>query len=102
METKVSKVIPFLDFLIDDHNNILNATTYYKLTYSGLLLSFNSFPSRFYKISLIKCLIGRAHKMSSTRASFHNVVTKIKETLNRNYFPAFFLQNYKVLIGQNA
>ena len=102
MEAEVSKVIPFLDFLIDNHNNILNATTYHKLTYSGLLLSFNSFTSRFYKISLIKCLIGRAYKISSTRASFYNDVTKIKETINRNSFPAIFLQNYKVLIGQNA
>ena len=28
METKVNKVIPFLDALIDNHNNILNTTTY--------------------------------------------------------------------------
>ena len=62
METEVNKVIPFLDVLIDNRNNILNITTYHKSTYSGLLLNFDSFTSRFYKISLIKCLIDRAYK----------------------------------------
>ena len=56
IETEVNKVIPFLDVLFDNRNNILNTTTY-KSTYSGLLLNFDNFTSRFYKISLIKCLI---------------------------------------------
>ena len=79
IETEVNKVISFLDVLIDNHNNILNTTTYYKSTYSGLLLNFNSFTFRFYKISLIKCLIDRPYKVNNTWASFHNDVTKIKE-----------------------
>ena len=49
METEVNKVIPFLDVLIDNRNNILNTTTYHKSAYSGLLLNFNSFASRFTK-----------------------------------------------------
>ena len=53
VETGVNKVIPFLDVLIDNRNNILNTTTYDKSIYSGLLLDFDSFTSRFYKISLI-------------------------------------------------
>ena len=91
METEVHKVIPFLDVLIDNRNNILSTTTYHKLTYSGLLLNFDSFTSRFYKISLIKCLIDRAYKINKTWASFHNDVTKIKETLKRNSFPPFLI-----------
>ena len=42
------------DILIKNRNNILNTPTYHKSTYSGLLLNFNSFTSRFYKISFIK------------------------------------------------
>ena len=87
IETEVNKVIPFLDVLIDNRNNILNTTTYHKLTYSGLLLNFDSFTSRFYKISLIKCLIDRAFKINNTWTGFHNDVTKIQETLKRNSFP---------------
>ena len=80
METEVNQVIPFLDVLIDNRGNILNTTTYHKSTYSGLLLNFDSFTSRFYKLSLIKHLIDGAYKINNTWASFHNDITKIKET----------------------
>ena len=46
-------------------NNILNTATYHKSTYSGLLLNFDSFTSRFYKGSLIKCLIDGVYKISN-------------------------------------
>ena len=65
METNVNKVIPFLDVPIDNRNNILNTTTYHKSTYSGLLLNFDSFTSRFYKISFTKCLIDCAYKANN-------------------------------------
>ena len=91
METEVNKVIPFLDVLADNRSNILNTTTYHKSTYSGSLLNFDSFTSRFYKISLIKCLIDRAYKINNTLASFHSDVTKIKQTLKRNSFPPFLI-----------
>ena len=80
-----------MDVLIDNCNNILNTTTYYNSSYSGLLLNFDSFTCRFYKISLIKCLIDRAYKINNTWASFHNDVTKIKETLKRNSIPPFLI-----------
>ena len=80
METEVNKVFTFLDVLIDNRNNILKANTYHKSTNSGLLLNFDSFTSRFYKISLMKCLIDRANKINNSWASFDNDVTKIKET----------------------
>ena len=84
-----------MDVLIDNRNNILNTTTYHKLTYSGLLLNFDSFTSRFYKISPIKCLIDLAYKINNAWASFHNDVTKIKETLKRNSFPPFLIYKIK-------
>ena len=91
METETNKLIPFLDVLIDNHNNILNTTTYHKSTYSGLLLYFNSFNSCFYKISLIKCFIDCSYKINNTWTSFHNDVTKIKKILKRNSFPSFWI-----------
>ena len=66
METVVNKVISFLNFLIDNRNNILNATAYHKSAYSGLLLNFNSLISRFYKMSLIKFLFDRFYKINNT------------------------------------
>ena len=78
METEVNKVILFLDVLIGNRNNISNTTTYHKSTYSGLLINFDGFTSRFYKIGLIKCLIDHAYKINNTWASFHNDVTFCK------------------------
>ena len=77
MKTEVNKVIPFLDILIDNRSNILKTATYHESTYYGLLLNFDSFTSRFYKISVIKCLIDRAYKINNAWASFHTDVTKI-------------------------
>ena len=65
-QKEVNEVIRFLDVFIDNRNNILNATTYHKSTYSDLLLNSDSFTSRFYKISLIKCLIDRVDKTNNT------------------------------------
>ena len=95
IETGLNKVIPFLDALIGNHNNILNTTTYHKSTCSGLLLNFDSFTSRFYKIILAKCLIDCAYKINNTWASFHNDVTKIKETLKRNLFLPFLIDRIR-------
>ena len=90
MEKEVNKVILFLDILILS-SNILNTATYHKSTYSGLSLNFDSFTSRSYKVSLIKCLIDPAYKINNTWASFHNDVTEIKETLKCDYFPPFLI-----------
>ena len=65
MEIEVKKIIILLNVLIDNRNNVLNATAYHKLTFSGLLLNFDSLTSRFYKISLIKCLIDCACKINN-------------------------------------
>ena len=91
MENEVNKIIPFLDVLIDNSQNILKTSTYHKSTYSGLLLNYTSFTSRFYKIGLIKCLIDRAYKISNTWPGFHDDVTKIKDVLKRNCYPPFIL-----------
>ena len=47
METEIDKIIPFLDFLIDNSQNIFKTSTYHKSAYSGLLLNYTSFTSRF-------------------------------------------------------
>ena len=81
LEAEVNKVIPFLDVLIDNSQNILNTSTYHKSTYSGLLFNYTSFASRFYKIGLIKYLIGREYKINNIWPGFHGDVSKIKDVL---------------------
>ena len=78
METEVNKIIPFLDVLIDNSQNILKTSTYHKSTYFGLLLNYSSFTSRFYKIGLIKCIIDRAYKINNTWPAFMMMSSKLK------------------------
>ena len=64
IEKQINHSIAFLDVFISGINNQnLTLQTYYKSTYTGLLLNFKSFTSFSYKISLIKCLIGRSFKI---------------------------------------
>ena len=57
---QINHSITFLDVFISGINNQnLVLQTYHKSTYTGLLISFKSFTSYSYKISLIKCLIDR-------------------------------------------
>ena len=91
METEVNKIIPFLDVLIDNSQNIFKTSTYYISTYSGLLLNYTSFTFCFYKIGLIKCLIDRAYKINNAWPGFHDDVSKIKDVLKRNSYPPFIL-----------
>ena len=62
IETEVNKIIPFLDVLVYNSQNILKTSTYHKSIYSGLLLNYTSLTSRFHKVGLIKCLIDTAYK----------------------------------------
>ena len=81
MEIEVNKIIPFLDVLIDNSQNIFKTPTYHKSSYSGLLLNYTSFTSRFYKIGLMKCLIDRTYKINNSWPDFHDYVSKIKDVL---------------------
>ena len=91
MKSEVNKTIPFLDVLIDNSQNILQTSTYRKSTYSGLVLNYTSFTSRFYTIGLIKCLNDRACKINNTWPGFDDNVSKIKDVLQRNSYLPFML-----------
>jgi len=91
-EEQANNSIPFLDVLISNiNNNKLKLSTYYKPTYTGLLLNYNSFTSKSYKISLVKCLIDRAFKISNDWSCFHNDLNLIKNNLIKNAYPSFLI-----------
>ena len=87
MENEVNKIIPFLDVLIDNSQNILKTSTCHKSAYSVVLLNYTSFTSHFYKIGLIKCLIDRAYKINNTWPEFHELARRSqKKFLSSIYF----------------
>ena len=61
------------------------------MTYTGLLLTFKSFTSFSYKVSLIKCLIDRSFKICNNWNSFHSDIENIKPNLNQNAYPLFLI-----------
>ena len=82
----------FLNVLISGINNQnLTLQIYHKSTYTALLLIFKSFTSFSYKISLIKCFMGRSFKILNNCNSFHNDAENIKSNLNKNAYPPFLI-----------
>ena len=91
-EKQINHSIAFLDEFISGVNNQnLTLQTYYKSTYTGLLLNFKSFTSFSYKISLVKCLIDRLFKSCNNWNSFHNGIKSVKSNLIKNAYPPFLI-----------
>ena len=96
IEKQINYSIAFIDVFISGMNNqILTLQTSHKSTYTRLLLNFKSFTSFSYKISLIKCLIGRLFKICNNWNSVHNNIENIKSNLIKNAYPPFL--NDKVI-----
>ena len=73
-----NKLLPFLDILIKNEGNRFSIFVYGKKTSIGSFTQFHSFTPMSYKIGLIRCLIQRAFKISSSYIIFHNELEKIK------------------------
>ena len=109
MEKQINHSIVFLDVFISGINNRNDTLqTYHKSTYTGLLLKFKSFTSFSYKISLIKCLIGRSFKICNNWNSFLNDIENTKSNLTKNQYLPFLIDkvikkylDYKFSSNQN-
>ena len=109
IEKQIKFSSTFLDVFTSGINTqYLTLQTYHKLTYTGLLLNFKSFISFSYKISLIKCLIGRSFKICNSWNSFRNDIESIKPTLIRYAYSPFLINkvikkylDYKFSSNQN-
>ncbi len=93
-EKEHDHVISFLDVSITVTPTSFDMTTYYKKTYTGLLTNFTSFTPFRYKVGLIRTLLDRAYKINSTYNNLHINFSKIKETLQKNSFPAYLIDKY--------
>ena len=91
MEKESENRLPFLDVLIDNNQVPVLTTVFRKSTFTGLLMNFTSFTSSSYKLGLIRTLIDRAYKISSTWLGFHQETTKIKAFLLKNSYPAHII-----------
>ena len=93
MEKENNKFLPFLDVLVKNEGGIFTTSVYWKKRAIGLFTQYNSFTPFSYKIGLIKCLVHRAFKISSSYIIFHNEINKIKNILPKNMYPSFVIDN---------
>ena len=74
--------------------------TYHTLTYTDLLLNFESFTSFPCKISLIKCLVDRSFKICDNWNYFHNDIESIKSNLIKITYTPFLIDKVIKKISQ--
>ena len=93
IEKESNKFLSFLDILIKNEGNHFSTSVYRKKTSIRLFTQFHTFTPMSYKIGLIKCLIHRAFKISSSYIIFHNELEKIKILLQKNMYPKSVIDN---------
>ena len=93
LEKESNKLLSFLDVLIKNEGNRFSTSVYRKKTSVGLFTQFNSFTPISYKIGLVRCLIYRAFKISSSYIIFHNELEKVKILLQKNMYPKSVIDN---------
>ena len=93
IEKESNKFLSFLDILIKNEENRFSTSVYRKKASIGLFTQFHSFTPLSYKIGLIKCLIHRAFKISSSYIISHNELEKIKILLQKNMYPKSVIDN---------
>ena len=70
LEKESNKLLSFLDILIKNEGNRFQTSVYRKKTLIELFSQFSSFPPMSYNIGLVRCLIYRAFKISSSTLYF--------------------------------
>ena len=79
-------ILPFLDISIYNLNTF-ETSVYHKNSYTGLLLNFKSLAPFEYKLRLIKTLLDRIFKISSSWIIFDMEKNQLIKTLLRNLYP---------------
>ena len=93
LEKEHKKTLPFSGILVNSNENKIETSAYYKKTYTGLLTYYFSFTRAVYKSSLVRTLVDRTFKINSSWKTFHLDLKRIKENLQRNFFPINFIDS---------
>ena len=93
MELATNGKLPFLGVEIVKHMSRLETKVYKKPTDTGLLLHYQSHVDVRYKQSLLKTMLNRAFKLSSSWQLFHLECERLTETFSRLRYPVPLLQS---------
>jgi len=87
METASNNKLPFLGMEIEKNGSQLSTSVYRKPTNTGLLLHYHSHVDRRYKTSLLKTMLDRAYRLSSTKELFNTECAKLKSIFSKLMYP---------------
>ena len=93
MEIAVDGKLPCLGMLLRKSGTVLTTEVYRKPTDSGLLLHFRSHVDNRYKDGLVRTMIDRAAKLSSTKQAFAKECGKLRSTFQALQYPDSKFEN---------
>ena len=91
MEEQVDGVLNFLDLKIHHSDNHFILDVFRKPTFSGRLLMFSSYVPKWYKVSLIQCMLFRLSMIISNFSADHYQINLLKSIFIFNDYPANFV-----------
>ena len=97
-EQESNNQLAFLVVLVHKRNGQFLTSIYRKATFTGLYTRFDSFSSHREKISLVKCLIKRTHRLSS-KEFMESDLNSLKKIFLSNEYPERLLD--KVFLSTN-
>ena len=83
MEIEMGGKLPFLGMTIIREENTINTEVYRKPTNTGLLLHYQSHTDERYKRSLLRTILYRAHRLSSSMNAFTQECKKTRTVISR-------------------
>ena len=92
METTTAGSLPFLDIEISINDGKFDTKVYRKPTNTGILMNFNSNAPMKWKKALIKYMLLRAYKLSSSFEFFQAEVEKIRGMFIQNSYPTHLIE----------
>ena len=87
METAVNNSLPFVGMVISKTDNHLNTSVYRKKTNKGLLLHYQSHVDNRYKRSLIRTMLDRAKRLSSSPDLFSKECYDLRKMFLKLKYP---------------
>ena len=96
MEKEKDNQLAFLDILITRTECGFKTSVYHKPTFTGQYLNFDSHHPYSVKHGIARCLQHRAQTISSDSHTYHQEMTRLRNTLRRNNYPDSILSTRKM------
>ena len=87
MEIATNGKLPFLGMLLEKNGSQISTCVYRKPTDKGLLLHYQSHMDHRYKTGLLKTMLNRAYRLSSSWQLFFDECEKLKNVFKRLKYP---------------